>query len=586
MGNDDKRPTESKGLSGFNSQAGGVSSIGEFQKRLRSIGENIQRQRAKESEDHPLWSTLWEATDRPTQPGTTDHYPAARAAIYKDKEVGPDAGAAVVSLAIELWKAEADLWKHLGINSWVDRLLLKFSEQVDPTHPEYNYTDETKTPAESLDETPMVSLYGTPAMFETELQSLAGADDADADMLPLAERVAGFLQTIGKKGREIAEKVRKADRKAWEDKSDLWVLFRHTEKEQDQGSAPIRNLRYLLARALWEDAVRPPLERRSRLIAPAITEATSDLIIQVSQPGVLFTPDGQALRPEGIKPRTIEGIVPQIEEVDVQFLKTDTIHFWLSVLAEVTHAFDRYVATGTVDNQIVLPGGWRELIDMVNKSLDWNLSTSSATQRRMKQAIQAQAHLEFKIGPKRGNLLAYSHNENTNELTLTLGDMLLPLFGQTYDDSSKLSHSQRKWVNLVPVTKPASLQPFRAADRGKALSFQHVLIAYAREQREDILDGRGIDLNPIMLPSLAAKARMPRPEKAIDAWTIDADDSPALLEKVGRHRYMIADNDRFGPARRMIEQAANKTRKARFRQQLKRQRDKESKLPTPEGDAP
>jgi hypothetical protein len=140
--------------------------------------------------------------------------------------------------------------------------------------------------------------------------------------------------------------------------------------------------------------------------------------------------------------------------------------------------------------------------------------------------------------------------------SITLGPVLAPGYG--------LQHLDKGSRKLVPVTE---LPAFIGANRwhpAQAL-FQLAWLHYMSTNRQDIAEWGGVRAPVDVLERLAASVALPRTmaRELLPAWTRDADDSPAFLERVGRDIYHIADNDKFGEARAFLEAGARRSADAR-----------------------
>ena len=141
-------------------------------------------------------------------------------------------------------------------------------------------------------------------------------------------------------------------------------------------------------------------------------------------------------------------------------------------------------------------------------------------------------------------------------IAVVLGDILAPGYG--------LQHLDKGSRKLVPVTELPALVGARRWHAAQSL-FQLAWLHYMSTNRQDIAEWGGVRAPVDVLERLAASVDLPRTmaRELLPAWTRDADDSPAFLERVGRDIYHIADNDKFGEARAFLEAGAQRSADAR-----------------------
>jgi len=98
---------------------------------------------------------------------------------------------------------------------------------------------------------------------------------------------------------------------------------------------------------------------------------------------------------------------------------------------------------------------------------------------------------------------------------------------------------------------------------GRAYTLQHFLIAWFRERVLDLVQDGGVEVNELRRVVMASQARLPVDvvAKLFDRWITDGDDGPALLERTGRNRYALADNEAHRKAREFLLKAGQETAK-------------------------
>lgn len=86
-------------------------------------------------------------------------------------------------------------------------------------------------------------------------------------------------------------------------------------------------------------------------------------------------------------------------------------------------------------------------------------------------------------------------------------------------------------------------------------------------QRMEIARFGGARLLREQLCRIADRVGLPTAtmDKALDRWTNDGDDGLAFLEEVAPNTYHIADNDKYGQARRFLDETARRSKQGRRR---------------------
>jgi len=81
------------------------------------------------------------------------------------------------------------------------------------------------------------------------------------------------------------------------------------------------------------------------------------------------------------------------------------------------------------------------------------------------------------------------------------------------------------------------------------------LAALLTERSMEIAQHGGVQIKAQDIRRLAAQVNASEKiiTSALDRWTQDNDDSPAVFERVGRCGYLYADNEVYGGARRFLE---------------------------------
>lgn len=93
--------------------------------------------------------------------------------------------------------------------------------------------------------------------------------------------------------------------------------------------------------------------------------------------------------------------------------------------------------------------------------------------------------------------------------------------------------------------------------------FQFALVHELSKGSAQIPEHGGVLLSQEVLERRAMQAGLPDAiiTKAIDRWTQDGDDAPALLERIDKGRYHLADNSTYGKAREFLDEQGGMRKK-------------------------
>lgn len=465
--------------------------------------------------------------------------------------------AVVTDLALKLVQSEQQLFREMGIQTeWWEHL----SERFGVTR------DKPSTKAKPFN-------YGCDPDDTEELFRELADPDPDADMLPAVRLLIKHLQSIGKEGQRLAQLIEENS----EDRSAQWGIFelkRHEGKWQ-----PSPNIRHWIATALWEDVVKPPLERRRSKGTSAIVVGVMNRALAMNTPGTQASGDGRIVR-SGIEPPTISGVgldVPQLRSWgNLSKLRFDRPEFWYTLGALVEGVFESEIRGDQYPDRFHFPDGWKELPEWAASVLEMPPPKSNKAQEEYKRAIRAMATVRM-MGNIEGNFLAYNYRPKEKELDVTAGPALSPGFIFTLPESKRLSKPQRRELRqLQPYTKPADMGMFQGTSSVPGLRLGYILVRQMRHNCDDMVKRGGILIREIDLEALTAEANLPasrRNYETLDNWTRDTDNYPAFLEKVDDCIYTLANNERYRDARRFIEDAAKTTLDARRRKQDQRNRE-------------
>jgi hypothetical protein len=374
---------------------------------------------------------------------------------------------------------------------------------------------------------------------------------------PHDEALAKQLESIGAEGRAGAAKLRKAPDKS----AARWAPYVHAamvtvdvsgEKPEARfpraypPSKPLHAAKYL-AQALWLDVVRPKLDRLSSSHA-ALARVVHVDVIGLLRPGLsvrdnhIVDTDGRQrmlwTQSQALDVPTVEmGALPKLLKRGIEKLGSIQAH---RIVRHVVVEGHRRVITGEADPRVLrYQGGWSGFAQQANV-------TEPEDAREIVFALAHAVH-ELPDGAH-GNLLLYTVRRGTKgnpgSITITLGDMLLPHFVHSIDQSKGRAATEHR--QLVPIVDFAG---FVGRNNGHAAqaTLQMMLVARLRTAAAELAETGAVTIRDSELLDLAAEAGLSRDllPKVIDRWTCDGDDAPAFLVKQG-DRYTLAEH--FRPA--------------------------------------
>lgn len=399
---------------------------------------------------------------------------------------------------------------------------------------------------------------------------------------------AALLKRIGPKGKALATKMRRTPRPDTEDAQALWSTdpweARKREEAQgwapwlppEEGGTPPRHAR--LVQALWEDIVRPQLERAARkplsLIRPVFA---SQVFTPNIRPNIRETPDGQRFLPGLVEGGLDCRIIPQTDArllnrimAGLDKLGTLTGHRVIRWEIETGHRqfLDGLTRPGVDFRKIEVEGGYSAIAELIG-------ATSGNDVKAIREIIAAQdatifdfpwAHMgaghdgrlliREEIGAARGR---------KSRVNLILGTMLVP----GYASGIKTPYVSAASRKLVPVT---GLPPLigRPNEYGPQVSLSMLLVLYLRDHAAELHEQGMVRLRPVDLQGMARQVGLTDdPSFLADLWRSwqgeakGSDPSTPAFVKVDGEYFTLSDH--HAAARQAIVDAGAQEAAGRIR---------------------
>ena len=377
-------------------------------------------------------------------------------------------------------------------------------------------------------------------------------------MLWLDAVAIDWLESEGWDGwRTDPDGARESARERWESESsagELFALWVYPGESMPWKLKPVA----WLCEYLWETELRERWERASKN-RPAIIMPVHNTVEEMAwKPGGrtvkqngsqlhLFDDEDQLLATTPFLPG--DRLATIIEAGAEDLGSITAVRLFVYLVRTVFHQWtDEQHDFRVVD----VEGGIQGLADAIGEK-------SGRARAKLKKILQAGLHWHVDWpGGEAGGLWTYRYDDTSGShkgarLRIVLGDPLLP--GYTF--------KKRRQI-LVPVVEPAPLVSSPRTYRNQAV-FQQVLVREIVERRKDIARFGGARLELQDLWQIAKRVGLTRNTmgKAMGRYLVDGDDGPAFLEEVDTDQYHLADNEKYGKARRFIDETARRSAKGR-----------------------
>lgn len=447
---------------------------------------------------------------------------------------------------------QAQVWLLGELVTWGRRLRAKMAAL--PQHISSNLSPEEQE--ESARRNPDVS-GGPHRVFPEE---------ADLEYIALVEQ-------IGPEGRRLAANVR--GKPLSQEEADTWAPW----LPPDASGTALRHS--WLVQVLWDDLVRPQLERAARnplaLVRPVFA---SPVFTPHIRPNIRETPDGQRVLPGLVEGGLDCRIIPQTDArllnrimAGLDKLGTLTGHRVLRWEIETGHRqfLDGLTRPGVDFRKIEVEGGYSAIAEMIGvtsgndvKAIREIIAAQDATIFDFPWAHMGAGHdgrllIREEIGAARGR---------KSRVNLILGTMLVPGYASDIK-TPYVSAASRK---LVPVT---GLPPLVGSPEkhGPQVSLSMLLMLYLRDRAAELHEQGMVRLRPVDLQGMARQVGLTDdPGFLADLWRrwqgedVKGSDpsAPAFVQVDGEHFTL---SDHHAAARQAIIDAGAQEAAGRIRGQ-------------------
>ena len=312
----------------------------------------------------------------------------------------------------------------------------------------------------------------------------------------------------------------------------VWGLWLHEESHP--------RIYDYLARALWEDVVRPLVKREARNPPSLVIEVHEDVtrvhsrVVRVEesngQRALVFAGADRFL----LVPSVAEELAQALVERGVGLLGTVTAHRALRY--QITAAHERAIRGEPDARVLAIDGGWSGYAELLGLA-------SKAEPEKLKAITYAQdaVHVTLPDGSRERmlNLREWpAQGRRQGRIHLTVGTMLLPHYVFELGLSGRrLREAQR----LIPV---CGLPPFvgRNRDHGPQATLSMVVVRELRTKARELARDGAVRIPRERWAAMAREAGLPPTllGRVIDGWTQDGPDAPAFLVRAAADAYTLA----------------------------------------------
>ena len=392
-------------------------------------------------------------------------------------------------------------------------------------------------------------------------------------MLWLTANAADYIETIGERGAELAEELRRSAREKWsereQDSGGPWQVW------YDSARKPTNTIIVILAMAVWRDQLAEDWQSykdNAAAIALPVYETVESMawrpkrrVERNPDQLSLLSKENEILAHPSLPALPDERLLAIIEAGTKELRSIAAIRLFIYLVQRVHHqAF-----MGDIDPRVVsIEGGIQGLADAIGE-------TSKKSPTKLRKILEA-GHcwrMEWKGGAA-GGLWTYLYDDSSGShknarLEITLGTPLAPKYTHGLKPGNR---------TLTPIVDIAPLIG-RNRDHAPQAIFQQAVVKAIVERRKELPRHGGALLQLAELCRIADSLGLPRTtmEKALERWKHDGDDGLAFLEEVERNRYHLADNEQYGNARQFINETAKRSEKGSKRGKASARKRKKGK---------
>lgn len=350
-------------------------------------------------------------------------------------------------------------------------------------------------------------------------------EEADREYIAL-------LAKIGPEGKNLAAKLQKAPPLS-EEEADTWAPW----LPPPEGGFPARH--GWLVKALWEDLVRPLLERFSRK-PPAIARLVHAPVTALLSSPKVREEGGQMALDLGLAAPCIVREVADLPNAarGIELFKSIHAHRVLWHIVRVAH--ERAVAIPGWSPHLEYEGGYAALAETCGIK-------GGKGAEQVRALVDLFSVLDLTLPGYIGGLLTRTFIEAKGQrrafLKIIPGTPLLPGYVHELQRvAGTASVAARREQDLIPLL-PVPPVLGRGNDAGAQATLQLRVVSHLRDHAADLAEGRGAPLPLDTWAQLAAESHVPRSlaPKLLPYWQEDHQDGPAVLKQVDRDRYTLGD---------------------------------------------
>lgn len=375
---------------------------------------------------------------------------------------------------------------------------------------------------------------------------LVAAADVVEGVHPLDEALAAMVEGFGQTGRKLAENIRDTTKKKPEERAARWRPL----------VDPLRVPR-LIAKALWDDVVKPQLERAaSRIDAPGLSLPVLTNLVRVSRSGAQPTmfDDGRAdiLDHRGRRVGSLQ-LTPTIGSDHINLANLGKLSTTRLVRHLLHRTWEQKWIHGLPEaDRIDVDGGFPGLAKVLGMK-------AHKAPEELREAVATLAALRIDSPTGEGQVFAYWHSKATGQRPARLEMHVMGPFAPDYIARSLAGHrrsAQDKY--LVPVPLPQRLPPLVGRERDHAAQafLQVLVLRELRVRAEELREVGSVEIGERQWEALRDEAGVPKAtmRDVLAAYPIGNADQPAFLLSPTQGRYALADA--YDQERRSILEAA------------------------------
>lgn len=359
------------------------------------------------------------------------------------------------------------------------------------------------------------------------------------------EILAVLLEGLGSKGKEIAAQIRQKSeerhRKLEAGETSEEEVWQPWLPDLSKGGQVLRH--EALAAALWQDRVRPRLEREHRK-PPALTRA-----IHAPVAGLLSSPSVHLEESTGQRRLDVGQI--QVRAVHIDTMSAPYVDRGIELFQSIhAHRILRYFVfeshrkaiQGDEDPRLLrFPGGYAALAEACGIN-------GREGAEKVRPIVEAMQSLDIAITPGRTARLfardfAEAQGRRKAYLSIVVGTALLPDYVfELQSLTGTHSLEARRTHDLIPLL-PIPPTIGRPNEQGAQATLSLRVVSHLRDHAVELARQEGAPLTPDEFRQMAHESKLPTSmaSNVLDHWQKDQEDGPAFLKRVDKNRFTLGD---------------------------------------------